>query len=143
MHRDLKTQNIFIKNGKVMLGDFGIAKALDSTRDFANTCIGTPYYMSPELFKNKLYSYKSDIWALGCVLFEVCNLWHAFDVQSINGLAVKILKGNYPPISPFYSKQLRDLINQCLSIHSNNRPTVLEIIQKPFVKRKVVDFLKR
>ncbi len=79
LHRDLKTQNIFLKHGRVRLGDFGIAKILDSTRDFANTCIGTPYYMSPELFKYKPYSYKSDIWALGCILYEMCNLRHAFD----------------------------------------------------------------
>ena len=77
----------------------GIAKVLDSTKDFANTCIGTPYYMSPELFKNKPYGYKSDVWALGCVLYEMCNLRHAFDAQSINGLAVKILRGSYPPIN--------------------------------------------
>lgn len=87
----MKTQNIFLKNGKVRflylyhlflqirLGDFGIAKVLENTKDFANTCIGTPYYMSPELFKNKPYSYKSDVWALGCVLYEICNLRHAFD----------------------------------------------------------------
>ena len=61
LHRDLKTQNIFLKNSKIRLGEFGIAKVLDGTRDFANTCIGTPYYMSPELFKNKPYSYKSDV----------------------------------------------------------------------------------
>ena len=48
LHRDLKTQNIFIRNGRLVFGDFGIAKVLDSTRDLANTCIGTPYYMSPE-----------------------------------------------------------------------------------------------
>jgi len=99
------------------LGDFGIAKVLDSTRDFANTCIGTPYYMSPELFKYKPYSYKSDVWALGCVLYEMCNHRHAFDAQSLNGLAVKILKGSYPPITPTYSKQLRDLISKMLSIN--------------------------
>lgn len=65
LHRDLKPQNIFLKNGRIRLGDFGIAKVLDSTKDFANTCIGTPYFMSPELFKNKPYRYESDIWALG------------------------------------------------------------------------------
>ena len=104
LHRDLKTQNIFLKHGRVRLGDFGIAKILDSTRDFANTCIGTPYYMSPELFKYKPYSYKSDIWALGCILYEMCNLRHAFDAQSLNGLAVKILKGSYPALTTTYSK---------------------------------------
>ena len=114
LHRDMKTQNIFLKNGKIRLGDFGIAKVLDSTRDFANTCIGTPYYMSPELFKNQPYSYKSDVWALGCVLYEMCNLRHAFDAQSINGLAVKILRGSFPPINSCYSKSLRDLIGKML-----------------------------
>ena len=83
LHRDLKTQNIFLRNTRVKLGDFGIAKVLDSTQQFTNTCIGTPYYMSPELFKYKPYSYKSDIWALGCVLYEMCNLKHAFDAQSL------------------------------------------------------------
>jgi serine/threonine protein kinase len=94
----------------------GIAKVLDSTRDLANTCIGTPYYMSPELFKYKPYSYKSDIWALGCVLYEMCQMKHAFDAQSLNGLAVKIMKGNYLPVLNSYSKQLRDLI--CTHIYT-------------------------
>ena len=73
LHRDLKTQNIFLKGDRLKLGDFGIAKVLDDTKDFANTCIGTPYYMSPELFKNEPYSYKSDVWAFGCIIYEMCN----------------------------------------------------------------------
>lgn len=55
--------------------------------------------MSPELFKNKPYSYKSDIWSFGCILYEMCNLRTAFDAQSLNGLAMKILRGSFPPIS--------------------------------------------
>ena len=137
LHRDLKTQNIFLKNGKIRLGDFGIAKVLDSTRDFANTCIGTPYYMSPELFKNKPYGYKSDVWALGCCLYELCNLRHAFDAQSLNGLCVKILKGSYPALNNCYSKQLRDLINKMLSVKPSQRPNIVEILNKPFLKRRV------
>lgn len=59
LHRDLKTQNIFLTgNGRLVLGDLGISKVLEGTMDFAKTCIGTPYYMSPEIFKNKPYSYK-------------------------------------------------------------------------------------
>ena len=134
----MKTQNIFLKNGKIRLGDFGIAKVLDSTKDFANTCIGTPYYMSPELFKNKPYSYKSDVWALGCVLYEMCNLRHAFDAQSINGLAVKILRGSFPPLNQVYSKNLRDLIGKMLQIKPSNRPTIVDILNKSFVRKKVI-----
>jgi non-specific serine/threonine protein kinase/NIMA (never in mitosis gene a)-related kinase len=142
LHRDLKTQNIFLKNERVKLGDFGIAKVLDGTKDFANTCIGTPYYMSPELFKNKPYSYKSDVWALGCVVYEMCNLRHAFDAQSLNGLAMKILKGNYPPISPTYSKVLRDLIGSMLNVNPSQRPSLLDILKVPIVKKHVVSYLR-
>jgi len=141
LHRDLKTQNIFLKHGRVRLGDFGIAKVLDSTRDFANTCIGTPYYMSPELFKYKPYSYKSDVWALGCVMYEICNLRHAFDAQSFQGLAVKIIKGSYPPITPTYSKQLRDLIGKMLSLNPKDRPTIVDIMNKPILKRRIVNYM--
>ncbi|CAD8066727.1 unnamed protein product [Paramecium primaurelia] len=141
LHRDMKTQNIFLKNGRVRLGDFGIAKVLDSTRDLANTCIGTPYYMSPELFKYKPYSYKSDVWALGCCLYEMCNLRHAFDAQSMNGLALKILKGSYSSISPTYSKALRDLINKMLNTNPKARPTIQEIVHKPIIKLRIIYYM--
>jgi serine/threonine protein kinase len=141
LHRDLKTQNIFLKHGRVRLGDFGIAKILDSTRELANTCIGTPYYMSPELFKQKPYSYKSDIWALGCIMYEICNLRHAFDAQSISGLAIKILNGQYTPLSTTYSKTLRELITKMLSINPKDRPTIWDIINKPIIKKRIVIYM--
>lgn len=142
LHRDLKTQNIFLKNSKIRLGDFGIARVLDGTRDFANTCIGTPYYMSPELFKNKPYSYKSDVWGLGCVVYEMCNLRHAFDAQSLNGLAMKIMKGTYPPTTPFYSKGLRDLISKMLCVNPAQRPLLTDILNISFIRRHVVLYLR-
>jgi serine/threonine protein kinase len=97
--------------------------------------------MSPELFKNKPYSYKSDVWALGCVMYEMCNLRHAFDAQSINGLAVKILKGSYPPINTIYSKPLRDLITKMLQVKPSMRPTIIDILNKSFVRKRVASYI--
>lgn len=102
-------------NGRLVLGDLGISKVLEGTMDFASTYLGTPYYMSPEIFKHKPYNHKSDIWALGCVLYEMTTLKHAFDAQNLNGLACKIIKGKYPPVDPKYSKHLKDLIAAMLS----------------------------
>lgn len=96
--------------------------------------------MSPEIFKNKPYSYKSDVWALGCVLYEMTTLNHAFDANSLNGLATKIVKGKYPPISPKYSKHLSDLIAQMLQLNPQQRPDLDQILRKPFIKKHIVNF---
>ena len=71
----MQTQNIFIARGSIMkLGDFGIAKVLEKTDSFAQTVTGTPYYMAPEICSSQPYTFKSDIWSLGCVLYELCTL---------------------------------------------------------------------
>ncbi len=66
--------------------------------------------MSPEIFQNKPYNHKSDVWALGCILYELVTLKHAFDAKNLCGLASKITKGRYPPVSEKYSRELRSLI---------------------------------
>lgn len=74
VHRDIKSSNIFLSTCRtVKIGDFGISKQLNSTQDKAMTLVGTPYYLSPEVCKNEPYTYKADIWALGCVLYELCT----------------------------------------------------------------------
>jgi len=114
LHRDLKTQNIFLtKNNMIKLGDFGIAKVLEGTLEMAKTVIGTPYYMSPELFRNQPYSYKSDIWSLGCVLYELVSLRHAFDAREMKGLVQKILRGSYAPPPPPSPETARSLSRGC------------------------------
>jgi serine/threonine protein kinase len=97
--------------------------------------------MSPELFKYKPYSYKSDVWAFGCVLYEMCNLRHAFDASTLNGLAVKIMNGSYPPINSTYSKGMRDLIGKMLQLNPKNRPSIVDILNVSFVKRKVITYI--
>jgi non-specific serine/threonine protein kinase/NIMA (never in mitosis gene a)-related kinase len=143
LHRDLKTQNIFLLgNGRLVLGDLGISKVLEGTMDFAQTCIGTPYYMSPEIFKNKPYSYKSDVWALGCVLYEMTTLNHAFDANSLNGLAQKIIKGRYPSIHHKYSRYLRELIGHMLLPEPKQRPDLDQILRKPFIRKHILNFFQ-
>ena len=74
LHRDLKTQNIFISGNLVKIGDFGIARVMEGSMSAASTVIGTPYYMSPEVCQNKPYAFESDVWALGCILYEMLAL---------------------------------------------------------------------
>eukprot|EP00904_Undaria_pinnatifida_P001439 jgi/Undpi1/11296/HiC_scaffold_30.g13594.m1 len=100
LHRDLKTQNIFLTRSRVVkLGDFGIAKVLGSTFDLARTAIGTPFYMSPEICQEKRYNHKTDMWSLGCVLYEMTALRHAFDGSNMRQLAMKICAQDPRPIS--------------------------------------------
>ena len=93
LHRDLKTSNIFLtSNGQIKIGDFGISKILQETNENAQTTVGTPYYLSPEICQNKPYSYKSDVWSLGCILYELCTLRHAFNSSNLLGLVYKIVE---------------------------------------------------
>jgi serine/threonine protein kinase len=138
LHRDIKSQNIFIlSSGRVVLGDLGVSKVLQRGSDFTSTCIGTPYYMSPEIFKGEPYNHKSDVWAIGCVLYELCTLKHAFDANSLHSLASKVAKGSYPPISSNYGNNLRNLVADLLLTNPRNRPDTEQVLRKQFIKAEV------
>ncbi|KAK9815766.1 hypothetical protein WJX72_009157 [[Myrmecia] bisecta] len=142
LHRDLKTQNIFLAKGNILkLGDFGIARVLTSGTDMARTVIGTPYYLSPEICEDKPYDQKSDCWSLGCVLYEMCTLKRAFDGQSLPALVVKILRGKYPPLAERYSVQLRSLVDSMLRQKPKDRPSVEEMLRQPYVLHHVKRYL--
>ncbi|XP_053886446.1 serine/threonine-protein kinase Nek1 isoform X4 [Malaclemys terrapin pileata] len=142
LHRDIKSQNIFLtKDGTIQLGDFGIARVLNSTVELARTCIGTPYYLSPEICQNKPYNNKSDIWALGCVLYEMCTLKHAFEAGNMKNLVLKIISGSFPPVSLHYSYDLRNLLSQLFKRNPRDRPSVNSILEKIFIAKRVEKFL--
>ncbi|XP_042339439.1 serine/threonine-protein kinase Nek1 isoform X2 [Plectropomus leopardus] len=142
LHRDIKSQNIFLtKDGTVQLGDFGIARVLNSTVELARTCIGTPYYLSPEICENKPYNNKSDIWALGCVLYEMCTLKHAFEAGNMKNLVLKIIRGSYPPVSVHYSQELRSLLALLFKRSPRERPSVISVLDKPFLACRIERFL--
>ena len=129
LHRDLKSQNIFLTKNKdiIKIGDFGISKILAS-KSKALTVVGTPSYISPELcegtyitclftfFKTFLmsniwlgraYNQKSDIWSLGCILYEMCALKRTFQAPTLPALVLKIMRGNFQPLPDHYSKSLK------------------------------------
>jgi NIMA (never in mitosis gene a)-related kinase 1/4/5 len=97
VHRDIKCANIFLtKDGKVKLGDLNVSKV--AKKGLLKTQTGTPYYASPEVWKDKPYDFKSDIWSLGCVLYEMITLSPPFTAQSMSGLAQRVIKGNFEKI---------------------------------------------
>ncbi|XP_047127055.1 serine/threonine-protein kinase Nek4 isoform X1 [Hydra vulgaris] len=143
LHRDLKTQNIFLSKTKIIkLGDLGIARVLENNFDMATTMIGTPYYMSPELFSNKPYNTKSDIWALGCCVYEMITLKHAFNASDMNSLVYKILKGKLPSMPQHYSQDLQEIIKTMLMHNPTSRPSAARLLRHPYIKSHIVLFLE-
>ncbi|XP_041619455.1 serine/threonine-protein kinase Nek4 isoform X11 [Vulpes vulpes] len=143
LHRDLKTQNVFLTRTNIIkVGDLGIARVLENNGDMANTLIGTPYYMSPELFSNKPYNYKSDVWALGCCVYEMATLKHAFNAKDMNSLVYRIIEGKLPPMPKDYSPELAELIRTMLSKRPEERPSVRSILRQPYIKRQISLFLE-
>ncbi|NXI39451.1 NEK4 kinase, partial [Galbula dea] len=143
LHRDLKTQNVFLTRTNIIkVGDLGIARVLENQYDMASTLIGTPYYMSPELFSNKPYNYKSDVWALGCCAYEMATLKHAFNGKDMNSLVYRIIEGKLPPMPKDYSPQLVEIIQSMLSKKPEERPSVKSILRQPYIKQQISLFLE-
>ena len=102
LHRDIKSANIFItEDGKYKLGDLNVSKVLK--KGLAYTQTGTPYYASPEVWQDQPYDGKSDIWSLGCVIYEVAALEPPFKATDLQSLYRKVKAGQYKPISTYYS----------------------------------------
>ncbi|XP_068205822.1 serine/threonine-protein kinase Nek8-like isoform X2 [Palaemon carinicauda] len=134
LHRDIKSNNILLDRSHriVKIGDFGISKIL-SSKSKAHSVVGTPCYLSPELCQEKPYNKKSDIWALGCVLYEMLTLRRAFEAETLPALIMKIMRGIFVPIHPQYSAEMRSLVHLLLHVDPGQRPNIHEIISNPLV----------
>jgi len=117
----------------VKLGDFGLSKILQS-HDFASTYVGTPFYMSPEICKAEQYGPHSDIWALGCIVYELCAKTPPFNAKTHFELIQKIKAGRYPAIPSCYSPELSKVIASCLQVFPTNRPDTAQLLNLPIVK---------
>ena len=96
LHRDIKSANVFLnKNGLVKLGDLNVSKIV---RSLCQTQTGTPYYASPQIWKDQPYDKKSDIWSLGCVFYEMIVLKPPFRANDMQGLYNKVVRGFYSHI---------------------------------------------
>ena len=137
MHRDIKCANIFLfKNNLVKIGDLNVSKIIKN--NLHNTQTGTPYYASPEVWDNKQYDFKSDIWSLGCLLYELTCLKAPFRGTSMKMVYDKVMKGSYDPIPKFYSKALSGIIYICLQTNPICRPTCEQILN--LIKEKIGNF---
>ncbi|CAI4221309.1 unnamed protein product [Auanema sp. JU1783] len=134
VHRDLKTQNILMNKKRTicMLSDFGISKEL-TTRSVANTVIGTPNYLSPEICEGRVYNQKTDVWSLGCILYELLELKRAFDGENLPAIVMKITRGQYAEIKRHDESEVIQLVDSLLNLNENKRPTVKELLTCPLL----------
>lgn len=140
LHRDLKPANIFLDiKQNVKLGDFGLARILNHDTSFAKTFVGTPYYMSPEQINRMSYNEKSDIWSLGCLLYELCALSPPFTAYNQKELAEKIREGRFRRIPYRYSEELNTLLGKMLNLKDYLRPSVESILQSSLLSESVAE----
>uniref|UniRef100_A0A3Q3WIC9 non-specific serine/threonine protein kinase n=1 Tax=Mola mola TaxID=94237 RepID=A0A3Q3WIC9_MOLML len=122
LHRDIKTSNVLL------------TKVMADTADLASTCVGTPSYLSPEVCRDVPYSSKSDIWALGCLLYEICALRPPFSATNLLGLFYKITTGEYEPVPSIYSDVITSLICRTLCLRPEERPSAACILSNAYMQ---------
>ena len=138
LHRDIKPSNIFLDNeNNVKLGDFGLSLMLNNEMNFAYSNVGTPYYMSPEQVDENKYNEKSDIWSLGCFLYELTALHPPFEAHNHLSLALKIKSGKVDKLPEKYSENLCKVIFWMMNVDQNKRPSIKDIILVPDVNIRI------
>ena len=99
----------------------------------ASTFVGTPYFLSPEQCAGERYTFSADVWALGCLLYELCALTYPFTGATTPALLTNICSGFYTPIHREYSFGLQKLVMKMLAVSPSSRPTLTEVLQSPLL----------
>ncbi|CAK5226949.1 unnamed protein product [Aphanomyces euteiches] len=139
LHRDIKPENIFLMQSRVVkLGDFGVAKVLSNTMACADTQTGTPYYTSPEICHGLKYNHKTDVWSLGCVLYEMITQTHAFDGRNQKQLFQNIAYSTYDSSRlETCTPALKKLVMDMLAKTPRDRPSVNAILKLPLLRDRI------
>lgn len=133
LHRDIKSANIYLTaDGVAKLGDMNVSKVVKN--EMAYTQTGTPYYASPEVWRDLPYDYKSDMWSLGCVLYEMCALRPPFVAESMKDLYRRVTKGEYVGVPIVYSTELSNLVRRLLQVAPARRPTCDQVLESVEVR---------
>ena len=139
LHRDIKSANVFLfKGGICKLGDLNVSKVARKGLGYTQT--GTPYYASPEVWQEKPYDSKSDVWSLGCVMYEMITLRPPFQAKSMEELYKKVMRGNYPRIPKKYSEDLSDAIKLMIQVEAGARPSCEELLKMPMITKRIEFF---
>jgi len=152
LHYNLNSKSVlFTEEGYIKIGGFEIGSTLSTAVHINNTLVHESHYFAPEIIKGQAYTSKSDVWSLGVLLYEMCSLKFPFIDRSLMGLALKIGKGIFDPIQRYYSTDIKEIINNMLTVEANARPTlnhllgttVLIMIENKFVRENVGLFLDK
>lgn len=123
IHRDIKPSNILLdEHDNVKLADFGLACVQGGERHHVNKPVGTPFYMAPEMIKAHKTSPSTDMWALGCVLYELAQLKRAFEAKEKEELIQKVMRTQPPKLHKPWSSELCSLVNRMLTHDPAERP---------------------
>ena len=139
LHRDFKCANIFLfATGAAKIGDLNVSKILN--KSLGHTQTGTPYYASPEVWNNSPYDCKSDIWSLGCILYEMLTLNPPFHADDFDGLYKKVMAGKYNKINERYSEDMNELLKLLFKVNPKERPSCSEILKLDLIKKRIEFF---
>jgi NIMA (never in mitosis gene a)-related kinase len=140
LHRDLKTANVFLCGEGFKIGDMNVSKVQEEETELAFTQTGTPYYASPEIWRDEPYGPKADIWSYGCLLYEMCTFRPPFEGNDMESLFKLIRKGKYPPLPSMYSQHLADFIALCLARKVEDRPSAQKLLNLRIVSIKSEEY---
>mmetsp|Transcript_29959 Transcript_29959/g.29151 ORF Transcript_29959/g.29151 Transcript_29959/m.29151 type:complete len:147 (-) Transcript_29959:2225-2665(-) len=107
----------------------------------AKTVVGTPYYLPPEIIEGKPYSFKSDVWSLGILLYEMCALQPPFNATSLHQLAQRIMAARFDRVPKVFSDNTHRLICSLLVKDHRSRPSISDILKMPIIKARISSFL--